>query len=302
MNDASTLIRPVSRATLPQEIVKSLTDLIMKRVWKPGDLIPSEKELAIRFQVGRSTIREAVKSLVVLGVLEARAGEGSFVREPTSELLSGAFRWGLLLSEGNLDDFVDVRVLVEVECARRAAANRTDELVAQLECTARRRCGRADGPRRLHGQRHPLPPRDRPCGAETRSSRTSGRRSSRSSGSGIPRPITSRKPRAGPSPNIVPSRMPSLWATAARRGSGDARPSRSRGSAAAHAPAVRAPPRRVVGRDGRHDRLGRTASLLRRSPSGSTRILGQRTSERHLGWSAECIMGLMDPHNTCAQA
>jgi len=135
MNDASTLIRPVSRATLPQEIVKSLTDLIMKRVWKPGDLIPSEKELAVRFQVGRSTIREAVKSLVVLGVLEARAGEGSFIREPTSELLSGAFRWGLLLSEGNLDDFVDVRVLVEVECARRAAANRTDALIAQLEAS-----------------------------------------------------------------------------------------------------------------------------------------------------------------------
>ena len=135
MSDTGTLIRPVSRATLPQEIVKALTDLIMKRVWKPGDLIPSEKELAIRFQVGRSTIREAVKSLVVLGVLEARAGEGSFVREPTSELLSGGFRWGLLLSEGNLDDFVDVRVLIEVECARRAAANRTDDLVSQLDAT-----------------------------------------------------------------------------------------------------------------------------------------------------------------------
>jgi DNA-binding FadR family transcriptional regulator len=133
--DTDALIRPVSRATLPQEIVKALTDLIMRRVWKPGDLIPSEKELAIRFQVGRSTIREAVKSLVVLGVLEARAGEGSFVREPTSELLSGGFRWGLLLSEGNLDHFVDVRVLIEVECARRAAANRSDELVAQLSRT-----------------------------------------------------------------------------------------------------------------------------------------------------------------------
>jgi GntR family transcriptional regulator, transcriptional repressor for pyruvate dehydrogenase complex len=135
VSDTRTLIRPVSRATLPQEIVKALTDLIMKRVWKPGDLIPSEKELAIRFQVGRSTIREAVKSLVVLGVLEARAGEGSFVREPTSELLSGGFRWGLLLSEGNLDDFVDVRVLIEVECARRAAANKTDNLISELDAT-----------------------------------------------------------------------------------------------------------------------------------------------------------------------
>src|SRR5882672_7115766 len=103
MSDTGTLIRPVSRATLPQEIVKAITDLIMRRVWKPGDMIPSEKELALRFQVGRSTIREAIKSLVVIGVLEARAGEGSFIREPNSELVSGAFRWGLMLSERNLD-------------------------------------------------------------------------------------------------------------------------------------------------------------------------------------------------------
>jgi GntR family transcriptional repressor for pyruvate dehydrogenase complex len=130
--ESDSLIRPLSRATLPQEIVKALTGLIMKRVWKPGDLIPSEKELAIRFQVGRSTIREAVKSLVVVGVLEARAGEGSFVRESTSELLSGAFRWGLLLGERNLDDLVDVRVLVEVECTRRAAERRGKEMLDQL--------------------------------------------------------------------------------------------------------------------------------------------------------------------------
>ena len=132
MTESDSLIRPLSRATLPQEIVKALTNLIMKRVWKPGDLIPSEKELAIRFQVGRSTIREAVKSLVVVGVLEARAGEGSFVRESTSELLSGAFRWGLLLGERNLDDLVDVRMLVEVECTRRAAERRDREMLDQL--------------------------------------------------------------------------------------------------------------------------------------------------------------------------
>ena len=132
MTDPAALIRPIARATLPQEIVKALTDLIMKGAWKPGDMIPSEKELALRFQVGRSTIREAVKSLAVLGVLEARAGEGSFVREATSELLSGAFRWGLLLGERNLDDLVDVRVLVEVECTRRAAERSGTEIADLL--------------------------------------------------------------------------------------------------------------------------------------------------------------------------
>lgn len=125
-------IRPVSRLTLPQGVVDAIAELIMQGIWKPGDLIPSEKELAARFRVGRSTIREAVKSLAVLGVLEARVGEGSYVREPTSELLSGAFKWGLLLSERNLGDLVDVRVLVEVECAGRAAAAATPPAAAAL--------------------------------------------------------------------------------------------------------------------------------------------------------------------------
>lgn len=119
-------LKPLTRATLPQEIVAAIADLIMTRAWKPGDRIPPEKELASRFGVGRSTIREAIKSLVVLGVVEARPGDGSFIREGTSELLSGAFEWGLMLSEQNLDDLVDMRILIEVECAGRAAVTNPD--------------------------------------------------------------------------------------------------------------------------------------------------------------------------------
>src|SRR4051794_23361819 len=105
---------------------------MMTRAWKPGDRIPPEKELAARFGVGRSTIREAVKSLVILGVIEARPGDGSFIREGTSDLLSGAFQWGLMLTEQNLGDLVDMRVLIEVECAGRAAAVSDSDVGATL--------------------------------------------------------------------------------------------------------------------------------------------------------------------------
>lgn len=137
-NDARHYIHSVHRATLPQEIVNSIADLIIRGVWRPGDMIPTEKELAARFEVGRSTVREAVKSLVVLGVLEAKAGEGSYVREPTSRLLSGAFRWGLLLSERNFDDLVEVRRLIECECARHAAQAPSPRAIAELYATHER--------------------------------------------------------------------------------------------------------------------------------------------------------------------
>ena len=125
-------LKPLTRATLPQEIVAAIADLIMTRVWKPGDRIPPEKELAARFGVGRSTIREAVKSLVILGVIDARPGDGSFIRDGTSDLLSGAFQWGLMLTEQNLGDLVDMRILIEVECAGRAATARDPDVGATL--------------------------------------------------------------------------------------------------------------------------------------------------------------------------
>jgi GntR family transcriptional repressor for pyruvate dehydrogenase complex len=128
-------IRPVTRATLTQGIVDAIAELIMKGIWRPGDMIPSEKELATRFNVGRSTIREAVKSLALLGVLEARPGGGSYIREPSSELLSGAFKWGLLLSERNLNDLVEVRTLIEVEGAGRAARATTPAATQALLAT-----------------------------------------------------------------------------------------------------------------------------------------------------------------------
>src|SRR5215212_3999749 len=125
-------LKPLTRATLPQEVVAAIANLIMNRVWKPGDRIPSEKELASRFGVGRSTIREAIKSLVILGVIDARPGDGSFIRDGTSDLLSGAFQWGLMLTEQNLGDLVDMRILIEVECAGRAAAAGAPDVGAAL--------------------------------------------------------------------------------------------------------------------------------------------------------------------------
>ncbi|MBV8459116.1 MAG: FadR family transcriptional regulator [Acetobacteraceae bacterium] len=126
------LLKPLGRATLPQEIVAAIAQLIMRRLWRPGDRIPPEKELAAHFNVGRSTIREAIKSLVIFGVIDSRPGDGSFIRQPRSDLLSGAFQWGMLLTERNLGDLVDTRVLIEGECAARAAASGDPDLAARL--------------------------------------------------------------------------------------------------------------------------------------------------------------------------
>jgi len=130
--EASNAIKPIGRPNLTREVVNAVARLIMERVWRPGDSIPSEKELAARFGVGRSTIREAIQSLVTMGVVAIRPGEGSFIREPTSELLSDAFLWGLLLSPRNVGDFTEFRICVESNCAGIAAHARTAALTERL--------------------------------------------------------------------------------------------------------------------------------------------------------------------------
>jgi len=126
------MIKRIGRTTLAREVVNQLAELILKGAWGPGEQIPSEKELATRFGVGRSTIREALQSLVVIGILETRPGGRSYIQEPNSELLSGAFHWGLLLSPRNLHDLTEVRIHVEGECAGLAAARRNEQDLVEL--------------------------------------------------------------------------------------------------------------------------------------------------------------------------
>ena len=68
-----------------RQVINALTDAMINRELRPGDKIPTEGEMAENMGVGRNSIREAIKILVYLGVLEIRRAEGTFVCEGFSE-------------------------------------------------------------------------------------------------------------------------------------------------------------------------------------------------------------------------
>jgi molybdopterin/thiamine biosynthesis adenylyltransferase/DNA-binding transcriptional regulator YhcF (GntR family) len=74
-------IRPVVRSTLVQSVAARLVSLIVKGTFKPGDKLPSERQLAKKLQVGRSTIREALQSLALVNLVDMQPGRGTFVKE-----------------------------------------------------------------------------------------------------------------------------------------------------------------------------------------------------------------------------
>ncbi|WP_254649356.1 FadR/GntR family transcriptional regulator [Streptomyces sp. GbtcB7] len=116
------------------EVARRLLDhLLTSGQLRSGDRLPPERELAEVFGVGRSAVREALKSLSLLGLLEIRQGDGTYVRGATSDLLPQVLEWGLLLGDHKMDELLEARACVEVDLAELAALRRSANDLTALE-------------------------------------------------------------------------------------------------------------------------------------------------------------------------
>ena len=70
-----------------EQVAEQIRRLITDGTLKPGDLLPPERELAVKLGVGRSSIRDAVRTLEVMGILEPRQGHGTVVRDLSTDAL-----------------------------------------------------------------------------------------------------------------------------------------------------------------------------------------------------------------------
>ncbi|HTW97539.1 MAG TPA: FadR/GntR family transcriptional regulator [Acidimicrobiales bacterium] len=126
--------RPESLRRLPlyQQLQSSICDYIFENALRPGDPLPPEGELAELFGVSRNSLREAVKSLQVLGVLDSRAGSGLFVREFSFDPIVERLPYAILVDHRDLSDLLDVRRILEVGMAGRVIELRTQSQVQRL--------------------------------------------------------------------------------------------------------------------------------------------------------------------------
>jgi GntR family transcriptional repressor for pyruvate dehydrogenase complex len=108
----------IRQQTVVGQVMNEIRELISSGAYGPGDKIPTEKELAERFGIGRSSIREAIKIFNYLGVLESKAALGTFVQE-RSNISTEAITWSLLLGKDELDEIIDLRASIELWCIRK---------------------------------------------------------------------------------------------------------------------------------------------------------------------------------------
>jgi DNA-binding FadR family transcriptional regulator len=138
-------LAPIARPTITDEIVERITGFILDEGLKPGDKLPSERDLMARLAVGRSSLREAIKTLSAIGIVEVAVGEGMFVGGGENSVLAKPLSWGLLIGEHGTREVIEARRVIEVELAGLAAARATDEEVAAIgERLAAMRANRDD--------------------------------------------------------------------------------------------------------------------------------------------------------------
>jgi GntR family transcriptional regulator, transcriptional repressor for pyruvate dehydrogenase complex len=127
----------IRRNKVYEEVAKQVEDLILKKL-KPGDKLPSERELAELLQVSRSSIRDAIRGLELMGLVEPRQGAGTIVRERPSGALVNPFGDALKRRQEQVTELLDFRKMLEPPLASRAATRASAEEIAEMEEILRR--------------------------------------------------------------------------------------------------------------------------------------------------------------------
>ncbi|MGD0417374.1 MAG: FadR/GntR family transcriptional regulator [Terriglobales bacterium] len=122
----------VRRNKVYEEVAKQIERLILEKL-QPGDKLPSERELAEMLQVSRSSIRDAIRSLELTGLVEPRQGAGTIVRELSAQSLVNPFANALKRRQELVSELLDFRKMLEPPLAARAATHASSDEISEME-------------------------------------------------------------------------------------------------------------------------------------------------------------------------
>jgi GntR family transcriptional regulator, transcriptional repressor for pyruvate dehydrogenase complex len=123
----------VTRSAAASRAVAHIQELVQNGDLAPGERLPSERELARTLGVSRSTLREAIRALVVMNILVSRHGDGTYVSSLEPALLSAPFTFALDTRPALREHLFEARRALETACARLAAERISDEELEELD-------------------------------------------------------------------------------------------------------------------------------------------------------------------------
>ena len=134
---------PIKRhAKLSNLVAEQIQQLILAKTIKPGDRLPSERELGDQFQVSRTVIREAIRTLEARGLLDSQSGSGNYVRALQGGDVSNSLEMYLSSQDQTFSfaDIMEVRRVLEVQTVKLAAERATPEIIDRLDEIVEKMC------------------------------------------------------------------------------------------------------------------------------------------------------------------
>ncbi|KYG32193.1 FadR/GntR family transcriptional regulator [Alkalihalobacillus trypoxylicola] len=114
------------------DVIKEINHLIIEQHLNAGDQLPSERELSERLSVGRSSVREALRALELLDVIETRRGEGTFIKPSSSHRLVDLLLMFMLRNDEAKNNLKETRIIIELELMKLAMPNFTNRDYMEL--------------------------------------------------------------------------------------------------------------------------------------------------------------------------
>jgi DNA-binding FadR family transcriptional regulator len=116
-------------------VVNSIKELLLGKKISPGDRLPSETELCRLLSVSRGPVREAMKILSALGIVEVKRGDGTYISTGSGEAMFDPLLFSLIVSQPEFAELKELRTLLEKNVVRLAVLNATEENLRELcEC------------------------------------------------------------------------------------------------------------------------------------------------------------------------
>ncbi len=123
---------PVKSKKVYEHVIEQIQNMVMTGVLQKGDKLPSERDLVEQLGVSRASIREAIRALEMIGLIESRQGEGNFIGGDINSSFFEPLSVMFMLNDGKSEDVLELRRVIEVEAAALAAGHITEEGKVEL--------------------------------------------------------------------------------------------------------------------------------------------------------------------------
>lgn len=127
------MFTPIKNQKVYEVVIEQIKEMIKTGKLKKGDKLPPERELVEELKVSRASIREALRALEILGLVEARHGDGNFIKKNFEDSLLEPISLMFMLEESNPKDILELRMALETETAMLAAERIDDDTLKEIQ-------------------------------------------------------------------------------------------------------------------------------------------------------------------------